>query len=127
MMSQFPLWLSLIIAFLIALSGIITLIGTLGLVRLKHFYSRMHAPTLGNTFGVFCLLVACALVFSFTNKQLLIYPLIISILLIITSPVTAIFLMRAAIKRELRQRVATYAPDEPGYMDLPIKSSPRDS
>lgn len=122
-MNDFPLWLNIIISLLIVASGIITLVGTLGLVKLKHFYSRMHAPTLGNTLGVFCILIACALVASFSAKQLLIYPFIITVLLIITSPVTAILLMRAAIKRELRQRVADYAPDEPGYMDMPTKSA----
>ena len=121
-MNDFPTWLNLIISVLIILSGLITLIGTFGLVKLKHFYSRMHAPTLGNTLGVFCLLVACLLVASFSQKQLLIYPLIISVLLIVTSPVTAILLMRAAIKRELRQCMADYAPDEPGYMHMPTKS-----
>lgn len=121
-MSDLPTWLNAIITLLIILSGLITLIGTLGLVRLKHFYSRMHAPTLGNTLGVFCLLIACTIVASVTAKQLLIYPLIITVLLIITSPVTAILLMRAAIKRELRQRMTDYAPDEPGSMDLPTKS-----
>ncbi|WP_269901989.1 monovalent cation/H(+) antiporter subunit G [Paenalcaligenes faecalis] len=122
-MNDFPLWLNIIISLLIVASGLITLVGTLGLVKLKHFYSRMHAPTLGNTLGVFCILIACALVASFSAKQLLIYPFIITVLLIITSPVTAILLMRAAIKRELRQRVADYAPDEPGYMDMPTKSA----
>lgn len=121
-MTQLPFWLNALISLLMVLSGIITLVGTLGLVRLKHFYSRMHAPTLGNTLGVFCILIASALAASFHAKHLLIYPLIITVLLIITSPVTAILLMRAAIKRELRQRMTDYAPDEPETMDLPTKS-----
>lgn len=121
-MTQLPFWLNALISFFIVLSGIVTLVGTLGLVRLKHFYSRMHAPTLGNTLGVFCLLIACSLAASFHAKQLLIYPFIITVLLIITSPVTAILLMRAAIKREIRQRRTDYAPDEPETMDLPTKS-----
>ncbi|AQS50448.1 cation:proton antiporter [Paenalcaligenes hominis] len=121
-MNEFPLWLTILISLLIALSGIITLVGTLGLVRLRHFYSRMHAPTLGNTLGVFCLLIACALVASFGAKKLLVYPLIITVLLVVTSPVTAILLMRAAIKRETKQRLAEYAPDEPGLMDMPMKT-----
>lgn len=120
-MNDFPLWLNIIISALIALSGIVSLIGTIGLVRLKHFYSRMHAPTLGNTLGVFSLLLACSLVASFTEKKLLIYPLIITVLLVVTSPVTAILLMRAAIKREMAERMAKYAPDEPGLMDMPTK------
>lgn len=121
-MMSTPVWLQITIAFLLISSGAISLIGTLGLVRLKHFYSRIHAPTLGNTLGVFCLLIACTLVASFNAKQILVYPFIITILLVITSPVTAILLMRAAIKRELRQRMSDYAPDEPGLMDLPTKS-----
>lgn len=121
-MNEIPLWLSILISALIVLSGIIALVGTLGLIRLKHFYSRIHAPTLGNTFGVFCLLVACVLCLSFIAKKLLIYPLIITVFLIVTSPVTAILLMRAAIKREHSERLAEYAPDEPGLMDMPTKA-----
>lgn len=126
-MNDFPLWLTILVSVLMVCSGLITLVGTLGLIKLKHFYSRMHAPTLGNTLGVFCMLIATALVASYSAKQLLFYPLIITVLLVITSPVTAILLMRAAIKRELRQKMADYAPDEPGYMDLPTKSKGLDT
>jgi|SRR5690625_1600784 len=122
-LSSFELIISTTAAILIILSGIITLTGTLGLVRLPHFYSRMHAPTLGNTLGVFCMLVATALVLSFINKQFLIHPLFITALLIITSPVTAILLMRAGIKRELTEPLAIYAPDEPETMHLPTKDT----
>ncbi len=122
-MSTLELIISIIAAILIVLSGIITFTGTLGLVRLRHFYSRMHAPTLGNTLGVFCLLVAMILIFSFVQKKFLIHPLIISALLIITSPVTAILLMRAGIKRERFEPLTIYAPDEPGTMDLPTKDT----
>ena len=122
-MSTLELIISIIAAILILLSGIITLTGPLGLVRLRHVYSRMHAPTLGNTLGVFCLLVAMILIFSFVQKKFLIHPLIISALLIITSPVTAILLMRAGIKRERFEPLTIYAPDEPGTMDLPTKDT----
>lgn len=122
-MSNLPLWISLPAAFFIVLSGIITVTGALGLIRLNHFYSRIHAPTLGNTFGVFCMLLAMVILFSALTSRPFLHPLFITVLLVIATPVTAIFLMRAAIKRELRQRVADYAPDEPGYMDLPKKGS----
>lgn len=122
-MSIFELAISLVAAVLIILSAVITFTGTLGLLRLRHFYSRMHAPTLGNTLGVFCILVAVALVMGFTHKQFLIHPLIITALLIITSPITAILLMRAGIKRELKEPLAIYAPNEPATMDLPTKDT----
>lgn len=122
-MSTLELFISIVSAALIILSGIVTFTGTLGLVRLRHFYSRMHAPTLGNTLGVFCLLVAMVLIFSFIQKKFLIHPLIITALLIITSPVTAILLMRAGIKRERFEPLTIYAPDEPGTMNLPTKDT----
>jgi len=122
-MSMIELIISLIAAVLIVLSGIITFTGTLGLVRLRHFYSRMHAPTLGNTLGVFCLLVALILVLGLMHQKILIHPLLITFLLIITSPVTAILLMRAGIKRELYEPLTIYAPDEPGTMELPTKDT----
>src|SRR5690625_6734052 len=122
-MSNVVLIISIIAAALIVLSGIVTFTGTLGLVRLRHFYSRMHAPTLGNTLGVFCLLVAMVLIYSFVHKKFLIHPLLITALLIVTSPVTAILLMRAGIKRERNEPLTIYAPDEPGTMDLPTKDT----
>lgn len=122
-MTTVELIISIAAAILIVLSGIITFTGTLGLVRLRHFYSRMHAPTLGNTLGVFCMLVAMILIFSFIHQKFLIHPLIITALLIITSPVTAILLMRAGIKREHHEPLTIYAPDEPGTMDLPTKDT----
>lgn len=120
-MSNLPWWIAVPVAILLVLSGIISLVGSIGLLRLQHFYSRIHAPTLGNTLGIFCMLLSVIILSSFLLNRPIFHPLIISILLIITSPVTAIFLMRAAIKRELRQRLAEYAPDEPGYMSVPSK------
>ena len=38
-------------AVLLFLGAAITLIGSLGLLRLGSFYERVHAPTLGTTFG----------------------------------------------------------------------------
>src|SRR5690625_476385 len=122
-MSNVELIISIIAAALIILSGIVTFTGTLGLVRLRHFYSRMHAPTVGNTLGVFCLLVAMVLIYSFVHKKFLIHPLLITALLIVTSAVTASLLMRAGIKRERNEPLTVYSPDDPGTMDLPTNDT----
>jgi multicomponent K+:H+ antiporter subunit G len=68
------------------------------------------------------MVLAVAISASHLMSRPILHPLILSVLLIITSPVTAIFLMRAAIKREHRQRLAEYGPDEPGYLDMPHKA-----
>ena len=117
-----PWWLAIPVALLLVLSGIVALIGSAGLLRFKHVYSRIHAPTMGNTLGPFLMVLALATRASHLISRPILHPLIISVLLIITSPVTAIFLMRAAIKREYRQRLAEYGPDEPGYLDMPHKA-----
>jgi multicomponent K+:H+ antiporter subunit G len=97
-----PLWISLPVAILLVVSGLLTLIGTLGLLRLPDFFSRIHAPTLGNTLGVLCVLVASIVATSVLEKTTVFHYLLITLLLFITSPVTAMLLMRAAIKRQAR-------------------------
>lgn len=98
-----PFWIAIPAAFFLALSGIIAIIGTLGLIRLPTFYTRIHAPTMGNTLGVFCILVASMVLSSHLEQRLVVHQLLITILLVITSPHTAILLMRSAIRRKVHQ------------------------
>ncbi len=104
MMPQLPFWAALIISLLLVVSGVFAVTGSLGLLRLPNFYSRIHAPTLGNTLSAFCLVVAILVMASFVEHRFVVHSLLVSFFLIITSPVTAMLLMRAAIKRELRHR-----------------------
>ena len=48
---QLPAWAAVLTAVLLFLGAAVTLIGSLGLIRLGSFYERVHAPTLGTTFG----------------------------------------------------------------------------
>ncbi|MDS1141211.1 monovalent cation/H(+) antiporter subunit G [Pusillimonas sp. SM2304] len=103
MMETLPIWIAVPVALLLVISGILTLTGSLGLLRLPTFYSRIHAPTLGNTLGVFCVLVASILVSSTLEHRAVVHQILITVFLVITSPVTAMLLMRAAIKRKARE------------------------
>lgn len=102
MTESLPLWVSIPASLLLIFSGFITLTGSLGLLRLSTFYRRIHAPTLGNTMGVFCVLVASILVASTVEQRVIVHQVLITVFLVITSPVTAMLLMRAAIKRDVR-------------------------
>ena len=97
-----PLWVSIPAAILMVVGGIFALIGSVGLLRFKDFESRIHAPTLGNTLGASCVLLASILVFSFMDHRFIFHEILITLLLFITSPVTAMLLMRAAIYRDRR-------------------------
>lgn len=100
MMSDLPLVMEIIISLLLVIAGVFALTGSLGLLRLADFYSRIHAPTLGNTLASFCVVLAIILTSFFTEHKFVAHTLLVSFFLIITSPITAMLLMRAAIKRE---------------------------
>lgn len=101
--TDIPFWIAIPAAAFLALSGIIAIVGTLGLIRLPTFYTRIHAPTMGNTLGVFCMLLASMVLSSYLEQRLVVHHLLITILLVITSPHTAILLMRSAIRRKVHQ------------------------
>lgn len=105
-MTMLPLWVSLPAALLLILSGILTLTSSVGLLRFKRFYPRMHAATLGNTMGVGLVLFASILVSSSIEGHVVIHQILITFLLIIASPVTAVLLMQAGLRRDARRPVA---------------------
>jgi multicomponent K+:H+ antiporter subunit G len=100
-MNDFALspWVAVPVATLLIVGGLLTLVGALGLLRLKSFYARMHAPTMGTTLGTGCVLLASMLVSSAVTDRLVIHELLIAAFLTMTAPVTAILLMRAARSR----------------------------
>jgi len=104
MSTDIPLWASIPASILLVMGGVISLIGSAGLLRFKSFVARIHAPTLGNTLGAACVLVASILVFSSIEQRFVIHEILITLLLFITSPVTAMLLMRAAVYRSKRER-----------------------
>src|SRR5690242_21909505 len=63
-------WVAVPAAILLICGGLLTLVGSLGLLRLKSFYARMHAPTMGATLGTGCVLVASMLVSSAVADRL---------------------------------------------------------
>ncbi len=94
-----PAWASLIAAVLLILGGALTFIGSLGLVRLKNFYQRMHGPSMGSTLGIGCVLIASMLIASLRGGRPVVHEVLITLFVITTAPITAMLLMRAAVKR----------------------------
>lgn len=82
----------------------ITLIGTLGLIRLKTFFERTHAPTLGTTLGTTCVAVASMIYFSALGTRLVVHELLIMLFVTLTTPITLMILVRAALFRELLKK-----------------------
>jgi multicomponent K+:H+ antiporter subunit G len=78
----------------------ITLIGAAGLLRLKSFYQRVHAPTLGTTLGTACVALASMIHFSALGSRLVLHELLIIVFVTVTTPVSLMVLVRAAALRD---------------------------
>jgi multicomponent K+:H+ antiporter subunit G len=100
MIAELPLWLSILVSAFVVLGSLFTLAGCFGLVRLKHFYLRIHAPTMGTSLGGGLILLASAIYFSVTRERLVVHELAIFIFVSITTPVTLMLLARASLFRD---------------------------
>jgi multicomponent K+:H+ antiporter subunit G len=67
--------------------------GSVGLVRMKTFFERVHPPTMGTTLGT-ALIVAGSMIHSGTLHELL-----IGFLMAVTTPISYILLVAAARRR----------------------------
>ncbi len=94
-----PAWAALPAGMLLIAGGLLVVIGSLGLLRMPDFYARMHPPTMGTTLGTGCVLVASMLVSSAIAGRPAVHELLITLFVVMTTPVSATTLMAAAIAR----------------------------
>jgi multicomponent K+:H+ antiporter subunit G len=104
-----PFWAEIVTAVLVVLGAAFAAIGSFGLVRLPTFFRRIHAPTIGATAGVWCIVLATIVFFSALDGELFLHAILISLFIALTAPITTIFLMRVALFRE-RQKKGTKVP-----------------
>jgi multicomponent K+:H+ antiporter subunit G len=95
-----PVWAAIFVGLLILLGSGITLVGSLGLLRLRSFYERVHAPTLGTTLGTGLIVLGSMLCFSVLRSRPLVHEVLIVLFVTITTPVTLMLLGRAALYRD---------------------------
>lgn len=94
-----PAWAALLTALLVLGGAGLTLIGSLGLLRLDNFYRRVHAPTLGTTLGAGGILIGSMICFSALETRLVLHEILIALFVTVTTPVTLIALVRATLDR----------------------------
>ncbi|WP_137181753.1 monovalent cation/H(+) antiporter subunit G [Roseomonas sp. AR75] len=95
-----PLWAALPVALLVLLGAALGLTGSIGLLRLRGFYERLHAPTLATTLGIGSILLASMLFFSVAQTRPVVHEVLITVFVVITTPVTLMLLARAALHRD---------------------------
>lgn len=86
----------IIVSFFLLAGAGFALIGSIGLVKLPDFYSRLHGPTKSTTLGVGGMLIASATHFS-TGPGTSLHELLVTMFLFMTAPVSAHLLCKAAM------------------------------
>lgn len=95
-----PAWASLLTAFLLLLGSGLTLLGAIGTLRFRRFFERVHAPTLGTSWGTGAIALASIVCFSALGSRPVVHELLIGVFMIVTTPVTLMLLARAALYRD---------------------------
>lgn len=106
-----PEWVSLIVALMVLVGAFITLVGTIGLARFTSFYDRIHAPTLGTSFGAVFVLLGSSIYASVATGQLILHEFIVMVFVLVTTPVTLMLLARAALYRDRAEGNPDVPPD----------------
>lgn len=101
--NEWPLWVTLPGTLLMVTGGLATLIGSLGLLRLRDFHARLHGPSMGNTVGTAAILLVSMLATSAASGRPIVHELLVSVLIVTTSPVTSMMLLGAAQHRGRRR------------------------
>jgi multicomponent K+:H+ antiporter subunit G len=99
MSDALSLWVEVPVALLLALSGIFTLAASVGVLRFKTFFQRMHPPALAFSFSAWCVTLATIIYFSAQSEKLTLQAWLIIIFLSLTVPVTTILLARTELFR----------------------------
>lgn len=98
--ADLPLLSAILTGTLLIVGAAITLIGSLGLLRFRNFYQRVHPPTLGTTLGTVCISIASMINFSNLGTRPVLHEVLIVICVIVTTPITLMILVRAAVLRD---------------------------
>ncbi|MCW5889164.1 MAG: monovalent cation/H(+) antiporter subunit G [bacterium] len=90
-----------------------TLVGSIGLVRLPDFYTRMHAPTKAATLGVSTMLAAVVVALPERSPSVAFQAALAIVLLFVTAPIGAHMLARAARGAGVRACPETHVDELP--------------
>jgi multicomponent K+:H+ antiporter subunit G len=102
--AELPVWAALLVAAFLTLGAGLTLLGSFGLVRLRSFYDRIHAPTLGVSWGTAGIVIASMILFTMLQSRPVVHEILIGIFVTVTTPVTLMLLGRAAFYRDRAER-----------------------
>jgi multicomponent K+:H+ antiporter subunit G len=112
-LTDLPIWAAIPVCLLLLTGSTISLIGSIGLIRLKTFYGRLHAPTLSSSAGTILICLASMIAFAVLQNRWIFHEVLIVIFVILTTPVTLMLLGQSALYRDRIE----------GSVDVPRKTT----
>jgi multicomponent K+:H+ antiporter subunit G len=98
--ANLPEWAAIAVGVLAVTGGATALVGSIGLLRFKTFYDRLHPPTLGSSGATLLIIAASIVYFSVSRSRISIHEILIAAFVTLTTPVTFMLLARAALYRD---------------------------
>lgn len=105
----------LLISIALVISGVFGFVGSYGLVKLKDTLQRLHAPTKATTLGVGGVLIASMIFFYTETGHISVHELLITLFLFLTAPITANFIAKTYMARNLRRKDLPKNPNDFGW------------
>ena len=106
-----------VVSVLVLLGAGFALLGSLGLARFPDLLTRLHGPSKATTLGIGGLLLGSIVWFSAHGGAASVHELLITLFLVITTPVSAMFIAKAA--REAGAQHSTNPPGASRPTELP--------
>ena len=92
--------MELVVSLLLLAGAALVFLGSLGLLTLQTFYERVHPPTMGTTLGTGLVIIASMVFFTVREARPVLHELLIAAFMTLTTPVTYMLLVRAALYRD---------------------------
>ena len=112
-----------LIALALIISGVFGFVGSYGLIKLKDSVQRLHSPTKATTLGVGGVLIASMIYFLMETGNISIHELLITVFLFLTAPITANFIAKTYMARNVGEREL---PESTGSFGWSIYDDPPD-
>ncbi|ASY64362.1 Na(+) H(+) antiporter subunit G [Sinorhizobium sojae CCBAU 05684] len=113
-LTDLPAWAAIAVCGLLLLGAAMTLIGSIGLLRLPTFYDRLHAPTITTSGGTILVCLASMLCFAVLQSRWIFHEVLIIVFITVTTPVTLMLLGQASLYRHRFEKP----------QDVPVKPGP---
>ena len=101
MTGEIPVVVEGIVAACLLVGALFVFVGSLGLMRMRDFYSRQHGPSKSTTLGAGAILLGSIVFFTVRGGALSLHEVLISFFLFLTAPVSAHLLAKAALHLRL--------------------------